>query len=154
MNIKIICFGKLDNKCFQESFDFYADKVKKRNDLEVIELKEEFNSELEVNKKNNCEILLNKLDKYQDYEKIVLDVNSKEVSSPELAEILMQNKDFKGAKILFIIGPSDGFTSDFKKQFQRISFGKITLPHQLFRVVLIEQIYRAIKINNNEKYHK
>ncbi|MDQ0568051.1 23S rRNA (pseudouridine(1915)-N(3))-methyltransferase RlmH [Mycoplasma yeatsii] len=155
MKIKIICFGKLDKKFFIQAFDDYLSRVNKFCDLEVIELKEEFNGELNKVKEINSQILINKINNYKDYEKIILDVNSKLVSSEELALKIQNNKDFKSGKLLFVIGPSDGYTDQFKTMFNnKISLAKITLPHQLFRVVLIEQIYRSFKIINNEKYHK
>ncbi|UWD35435.1 23S rRNA (pseudouridine(1915)-N(3))-methyltransferase RlmH [Mycoplasma cottewii] len=120
-----------------------------------MELKEEFNGELNKVKEINSQLLINKINNYKDYEKIILDVNSKLVSSEELALKIQNNKDFKSGKLLFVIGPSDGYTDQFKSMFNnKISLAKITLPHQLFRVVLIEQIYRSFKIINNEKYHK
>ncbi|AJM71848.1 23S rRNA (pseudouridine(1915)-N(3))-methyltransferase RlmH [Vibrio harveyi] len=155
MKIKIICFGKLDKKFFIQAFDDYLSRVNKFCDLEVIELKEEFNGELNKVKEINSQLLINKINNYKDYEKIILDVNSKLVSSEELALKIQNNKDFKSGKLLFVIGPSDGYTDQFKSMFNnKISLAKITLPHQLFRVVLIEQIYRSFKIINNEKYHK
>ncbi|EOA07555.1 Hypothetical protein, predicted SPOUT methyltransferase [Mycoplasma yeatsii 13926] len=155
MKIKIICFGKLDKKFFIQAFDDYLTRVNKFCDLEVIKLKEEFNGELNKVKEINSQLLINKINNYKDYEKIILDVNSKLVSSEELALKIQNNKDFKSGKLLFVIGPSDGYTDQFKSMFNnKISLAKITLPHQLFRVVLIEQIYRSFKIINNEKYHK
>ncbi|KNG79555.1 23S rRNA (pseudouridine(1915)-N(3))-methyltransferase RlmH [Mycoplasma sp. HU2014] len=155
MKIKIICFGKLDKKFFIQAFDDYLSRVNKFCDLEVIELKEEFNGELNKVKEINSQLLINKINNYKDYERIILDVNSKLVSSEELALKIQNNKDFKSGKLLFVIGPSDGYTDQFKSMFNnKISLAKITLPHQLFRVVLIEQIYRSFKIINNEKYHK
>lgn len=155
MKIKIICFGKLDRIFFTQTLDYYLLKLKKFADLEIIELKEEFNGELDKIKTINSQMLLERISNYKDYEKIILDVDSKLISSKQLADLISDNKNYKSAKFLFIIGPSDGFSQEFKASFNnKISLAKITFPHQLFRIVLVEQIYRSFKIINNERYHK
>jgi len=141
MKIKILCFGKLDNQLFTNLYNFYFEKIQKKVNFEIIELKEVYQAEPKVNLVENTKLLETKF-------------NSKVIDSISFAKIIDQNKNFKGAKIIFIIGPSDGFSPEFIKKYQAISFGKITLPHQLFRIVLVEQIYRGLKINAHEKYHK
>ncbi|WP_026389716.1 23S rRNA (pseudouridine(1915)-N(3))-methyltransferase RlmH [[Acholeplasma] multilocale] len=155
MKTRIICFGKLDKKFFIEAANDYSKRISKFSNIEVIELKEEFNGEDVKNKEVNSNTLMAKLDTMKDYQIVVLDVASKNVSSEDLATLIENNKNFKGGKIAFIIGPSDGYSDTFKNRYSnKISFGNITLPHQLFRVILLEQVYRAFKIMNNEKYHK
>ncbi|ASZ09252.1 50S rRNA methyltransferase [Mesoplasma chauliocola] len=155
MNIKIICFGKLDKKFFLESFNEYASRISKYANLQIIELKEEYQKEDSVNKNINSDLLIEKLKSYADHEIICMDVSSKNISTEEFSKIIENNKNLKQAKIVFVIGPSDGYSDKFfKLNYQKVSFGKITLPHQLFRVILCEQIYRSFKIINNEKYHK
>jgi len=98
----------------------------------------------------------NQLLKYLDSKdlNIALDIKGKKFNSPLLAELI--DKAFNSfPRINFIIGSSNGLSSKVKNLCQeQISFGDITMPHGLFRVVLLEQIYRAFKINNNESYHK
>jgi 23S rRNA (pseudouridine1915-N3)-methyltransferase len=154
LNFKILAFGKLDQKFFQEAFNFYAQKLKQKVNLEVIELKEFYQAEPQVNLIENTKLIENKLVNFPDYQKIILDLNSPLISSEKFALLIEKNQTFQGGKIIFIIGPSDGFAPDFVKQFQGFSFGHVTYPHQLFRILLIEQIYRALKINGHEKYHK
>ncbi|PPE06192.1 23S rRNA (pseudouridine(1915)-N(3))-methyltransferase RlmH [Mesoplasma corruscae] len=155
MDIKILCFGSLDKDFFIKSFNEYQSRIKNYSKFEVIELKEEFNKEEENNKIINSKAILEKLKSYSEYEIICLNVNSKIVSSEELANIINNNKNFKRAKLLFLIGPSDGFSKELLEQkFTKISLGNITLPYQLFRIILAEQIYRSFKIIKNEKYHK
>ncbi|AVN59091.1 23S rRNA (pseudouridine(1915)-N(3))-methyltransferase RlmH [Mesoplasma florum] len=155
MNIKIICFGKLDKKFFIESFNEYANRISKYANLQVIELKEEYQKEDVVNKNINSDLLIDKLKAFSDHEIICMDVSSKNYSTEEFMSIIENNKNLKQAKIVFVIGPSDGFSDKFLQQnYKKVSFGNITLPHQLFRIILAEQIYRAFKIMNNEKYHK
>ncbi|ATZ18183.1 23S rRNA (pseudouridine(1915)-N(3))-methyltransferase RlmH [Mesoplasma melaleucae] len=155
MNIKIICFGKLDKKFFIESFNEYANRISKYVNFQVIQLKEEYQKEDIVNKNINSDLLIEKLKWFSDHEIICMDVNSKNYSTEEFTSIIETNKNLKQAKIVFIIGPSDGYSDKFLElNYKKVSFGNITLPHQLFRVILAEQIYRAFKIINNEKYHK
>lgn len=144
----------MDTKYFQQATENYQKWLTKFCDLEIIELKEEFNGESEKNKVLNCDMLEQKINLNKDFETIILDVSSIHCSSNQFAELIDQNKSFKSGKLQFIIGPSEGYTNQFKTKYKTISFGPITLPHQLFRIVLLEQIYRAFKINNNEKYHK
>ena len=85
---------------------------------------------------------------------IALDIHGKEFSSEELARKI-SDISFNNSRICFIIGGSLGLSDEVKERADlRLSFGKITLPHQLARVVLLEQIYRAFKINSGEAYHK
>ncbi|AUF83656.1 23S rRNA (pseudouridine(1915)-N(3))-methyltransferase RlmH [Mesoplasma syrphidae] len=155
MKIKIFCFGKLDKKFFLEAFNDYAKRISKFAALEIIELKEEFVGENNKNSEINSNHLFDKLEKIRDFEIVVLDVKSKQVSSEQFAEIIDNNKNYKSGKMAFIVGPSDGYSQKFLSKYsQKISLGSVTLPHQLFRVILAEQIYRGLKIINNEKYHK
>ena len=86
--------------------------------------------------------------------KILLDIKGEEVSSIEFST-LINDKLTHFSSITFIIGSSNGVSENIKNFMnQKISFGKITMPHGLFRAVLLEQIYRSFKILNNESYHK
>ena len=83
-----------------------------------------------------------------------MDIQGTKVSSIKLAEIVDQTFNNFGT-ITFIVGGSNGVTPQIKEKVNyKISFGDITMPHGLFRVILLEQIYRSFKINNNERYHK
>ena len=85
---------------------------------------------------------------------VTLEINGKNIDSIELAE-LIDKKLIEYSNITFIIGGSYGISEEVKSiSNYRLSFSKMTFPHQLFRVLLLEQIYRAFKINNNESYHK
>ena len=154
MKIKLLCFGRLDTDYFNSAFLDYAKRLKRYCDLEVIELKEEFKFDPEKNKKINSELALNKMMQNKDYETVIFNVSEKEaISSEEFSKLIETNKN-KVGKIQFLIGPSEGFDKDLINKLHRISFGRITFPHQLFRVIVVEQIYRAFKIINNEIYHK
>ena len=85
---------------------------------------------------------------------ILMDIYGHKINSVNLAEIIDKTFNNYGT-ITFIIGGSNGVTNKIKEMVNyKMSFGDITFPHGLFRVILLEQIYRAFKINNNERYHK
>ena len=107
----------------------------------------------EVNRIMDEEKLLLKKINQKDYN-IILDIDGKMLNSIELSNHI--DKTFQiNSNITFIIGGSDGLTENVKKTANlKLSFSKMTFPHQLFRVILLEQIYRSFKIINNETYHK
>jgi len=144
--IRIICLGKIKEIYLKNAVEDYLKRVSKYHKIEIIELKDDENILKEENQ----------LLKYLDSKdlNIALDIKGKKFNSPLLAELI--DKAFNSfPRINFIIGSSNGLSSKVKNLCQeQISFGDITMPHGLFRVVLLEQIYRAFKINNNESYHK
>lgn len=144
--IKIICFGKIKEKYLEELIFDYKKRISKYHKIEIIELKDNIDQKKET-------VELKNILKLSDY-LIVLDINGKEYDSKEFA-IHLDNLFLKNGTITFIIGSSVGIDDSIKSMCnEAISFSKLTLPHGLFRGVLLEQIYRAFKINNNENYHK
>lgn len=145
--IKIICFGKLKENYLVNAVNDYFERVNKYHKLSIIELKDLeniFDEEKE---------LLKIIQNDKSY-KILLDIKGEEVSSIEFST-LINDKLTHFSSITFIIGSSNGVSENIKNFMnQKISFGKITMPHGLFRAVLLEQIYRSFKILNNESYHK
>ncbi|AUM62507.1 23S rRNA (pseudouridine(1915)-N(3))-methyltransferase RlmH [Spiroplasma monobiae] len=154
MKIKLICFNKV-NKEYKEVYSSYINKLKNHCDLEIIEINEFDHGDIKSNMTKNEQNIDLKLNDLKDYEVFLLDINSKQYTSEMIANTLVENKNYKGGKACFIIGPSDGFSQDFRKLHpNKISFGLITLPYNLVRIVLLEQIYRGFKISKNQKYHK
>jgi len=143
--IKIICVGKLKEKYLVEGVNDYLTRIKKYHKIELIELPDS-----NVDNEGN-EILKHLSNK--DYI-ISLAIKGTELSSPELAEKI--DKTFiSNSVITFIIGGSNGIREDIlDKSNMLLSFSKLTYPHGLFRLILLEQIYRSFKILNNESYHK
>lgn len=142
--IKIICVGKLKEKYLQDAVLEYSKRISKYTKLEIIELKDS-----DINHEKD-EILkhINK-----DYI-ITLEIEGNSISSVDLAKKI-DNIFITNPNICFIIGGSDGLHDDIKKiSNYKLSFSSLTFPHQLFRVMLLEQIYRSFKILNNETYHK
>lgn len=145
--IKIICFGKLKENYLVNAVNDYFERVNKYHKLSIIELKDSDNMNDEEKE------LLKTIQNDKSY-KILLDIKGEEVSSIEFST-LINDKLTHFSSITFIIGSSNGISENIKNFVnQKISFGKITMPHGLFRAVLLEQIYRSFKILNNESYHK
>ncbi|MBR2678774.1 MAG: 23S rRNA (pseudouridine(1915)-N(3))-methyltransferase RlmH [Bacilli bacterium] len=150
--IKIISVGFIKEKYLKEALAEYKKRISKYTNLEIIEIKDEGL----VEEKKAIELEASKIEKHisdKDYI-ITLEIEGKEYSSPEFAEKI-RNILIENSNITFIIGGSYGLSDSIKnKSNLHLSFSKLTFPHQLFRVILLEQIYRAYKINNNESYHK
>lgn len=158
MNINVICVGKIKEKYFTDAITEYSKRLSRFVKLNIIEVADEkipdnaSAKEMEIVKKKEGERILSKLP--ANSFAVTLCVEGKELSSTELATKL-SDISMTSSNITFIIGGSLGLSDDVKSASQlRLSFGRITLPHQLIRVVLLEQLYRAFKINNNETYHK
>ena len=144
--IKIICFGKLKENYLINAVNDYFERVNKYHKLSIIELKDSDNI-IDEEKE-----LLKTIQNDKSY-KILLDIKGEEVSSIEFSTLI--NDKLTHFSSTFIIGSSNGVSENIKNFMnQKISFGKITMPHGLFRAVLLEQIYRSFKILNNESYHK
>lgn len=154
MKLQILSFGKLDEQMFKNVSQEYLKRISRYCDLEIIELKEETKYEIKKNQSINTQLLISHLTRLTNYKIYFLDVDAKLVSSLEFSKIIDENKNLETGKLSLVIGPSDGYDQELIKSYKKISFGKITLPHQLFRIILLEQIYRAFKIINQEKYHK
>jgi len=150
--IKIITVGSIKEKYLKDAIEEYTKRISKYTNIEIIEVKDE--GLVEPNKSLVLEeekILKHINDK--DYI-ITLEIEGKELSSTEFADKL-DKITLEASTITFIIGGSYGLSQNIKDKAKlHLSFSKMTFPHQLFRVLLLEQIYRAFKINNNESYHK
>ncbi|MCI9085945.1 MAG: 23S rRNA (pseudouridine(1915)-N(3))-methyltransferase RlmH [Clostridia bacterium] len=158
MNINVICVGKIKEKYFSDAISEYSKRLSRFVKLNIIEVADEkipdnaSEKEMEIVKNKEGERILSKLP--ANSFAVTLCVEGKELSSTELAAKI-SDVSMTSSNITFIIGGSLGLSDDVKAASHlRLSFGRITLPHQLIRVVLLEQLYRAFKINNNETYHK
>jgi len=152
MKITIYAIGKIKEKYFSEALAEYIKRCSRFAEVKIVEL-----SEAPMNKSESEQRIIESaelLSKAKGY-KVALDGRGRLISSEELAELL-RLKGVGGEKeICFLIGGSHGHSDELRSTADDvISFGKITYPHQLFRVVLAEQIYRAFSINAGLPYHK
>lgn len=149
--IKIICSGKIKENYLKDAIVEYSKRISKYDKLEIIELPD-YDYDLKKTLQKEKENIIKNIN-LKDYN-ILLDLNGKSYTSLELADKLDKVR-ITNSNITFIIGGSYGVDDEIKKIVnERISFSKLTFPHQLFRVILLEQIYRCFKIINHEEYHK
>ena len=143
--IKIICIGKIKEGYLKDGIIDYFNRINKYHKLEITEL-------IDSNIDKEKDLILKTVNS-KDYI-ITLDIEGTQLSSFDLAEKI--DKTFiNNSNITFIIGGSDGLHNDVKKIANySLSFSKMTFPHGMFRLILLEQIYRCFKILNNETYHK
>ena len=149
--IKIITVGKIKEKYYTDAVNEYLKRLSKYTKIDLIEVKDE---DFDVSKTllREKESILKYIDD-KDYI-ITLEIEGNELDSVSLSKKIndIQNNY---SNITFIIGGSYGLHEDIKKRSNyALSFSKLTFPHQLFRVILLEQLYRSYKIINNETYHK
>lgn len=159
MNIKIVCVGKLKEKYFKDGIAEYVKRMSRFAKVKIVQVPDEkapeklSSAEMEQVKEIEGKRIL---DKIKDKEYVyVTAIKGKERTSEAFAKELSNLTTYGHSDITFVIGGSLG-TSDAvnKRADDLISFGKFTMPHQLMRLVLIEQIYRAFMINSGSPYHK
>ena len=159
MNINVICIGKLKEKYWKDAIEEYSKRISRFAKLQIIELKETrisdnpSKAEEEKVKESEGEEILKKI-KPGDY-CITLEIQGKQLDSVQLADKVRQIGIEGKSTIDLVIGGSLGLSPEVSRRADfKLSFSKMTFPHQMMRVILLEQVYRAFKINNNETYHK
>ena len=159
MNIKIICVGKVKEKFYRDAIAEYSKRLSRYTKFQIIEVSDEKTDENAsehentlVKDKEGQRILGNIKD--QDYV-IGLFIQGKQLDSVELSEEMSKLFVSGTSNLVFVIGGSLGLSKEVEKRCNALlSFSKMTFPHQLMRVILTEQIYRAFRIMHNEPYHK
>jgi len=150
--IKIICVGKIKEKYLIDAINEYTKRLSKYTKINIIEVTDIDNPNREIILAKEKDLIKKHIDE-KDYV-ITLEIEGNMLNSEELAKKI-DNIFISNSNITFIIGGSYGIHDEIKKRSNyKLSFSKLTFPHQLFRVNLLEQIYRSYKINNNESYHK
>lgn len=159
MNITVICLGKLKEAYLKDAISEYSKRISAYGKLDIIELnpiklpENPSSSEIQVALEKEALEIFKKIP--QNSFVIPLCVEGDLYSSEDLAHKFQKVSLLGKSNIVFIIGSSFGLANTIKDQGDlRLSFSKMTFPHQLMRVMLLEQIYRAFQINNNGKYHK
>lgn len=155
MNINIICVGKIKEKYILDGIQEFAKRMQAFGKLKIFELKEDGNdSNRNMSIEKESKSILETLEKNKGF-KILLDIQGKNFSSEDMASQIEKIGLNGDSTINFIIGGSYGVSEDIRKSTDlRLSFSKMTFPHQLMRLILIEQIYRWFSIIKNTKYHK
>ena len=143
--IRIVCVGKIKEKFYRDAIDEYMKRMGKYHKIEIVEVSDS-------NMRSEASEILKKINS-KDYV-VTLELEGKILSSLELSNFLDKTL-ISNSVITFVIGGSDGLDDEVKRRANyKLSFSRMTFPHQLFRVILLEQIYRSFKIINNEAYHK
>lgn len=158
LTINIVCIGKIKEQFLKSAIDEYSKRLSKYCKLNILELPDEkipdkINEKLENEiKTKECNNIINHIKK--DSYIISLDLTGKELSSEQFSKNI-ENISMESSQITFIIGGSLGLTQEILNMSnQKICFSKMTFPHQLIRVFLLEQLFRAFKISNGETYHR
>ena len=160
MNIKIIAVGKIKEKFYKKAIDEYLKRMGAYNKIEIIEVPDEqapenlSDKEIEMVKDKEGEKILAKISD-TDYV-ITLEILGKQMTSEGFADFIKtEMQEGFGRDMVFVIGGSNGLASEVSQRSNyKLSFSKMTYPHQLMRVILTEQIYRAYRIINGHPYHK
>lgn len=157
MKINIVSMGKLKEKFFIDAAKEYEKRLKRFADIKTTEISAETLPD-NPSKAQIEKALLTEAEKIEKAtlkrKTIALCVEGEELSSEDFSKLLKEQEN-AGNELAFVIGSSYGLSDTVKqKAFKKISFSKMTFPHRLFRIMLLEQIYRAFKIGEGSKYHK
>ncbi|MFC0525987.1 23S rRNA (pseudouridine(1915)-N(3))-methyltransferase RlmH [Pontibacillus salicampi] len=159
MKITIVSVGKLKEKYLKQGIDEYIKRLGPYATIDIQEVSDEkapenlSQAQMEEVKQKEGERILSKIG--QDTYVITLEIEGKHITSEKLADHLDQLATYGKSKIAFIIGGSLGISHDVQKRSDfALSFSKMTFPHQMMRLMLLEQVYRAFRINRGEPYHK
>lgn len=152
MNVNIICVGKIKENFFKQAIEEYSKRLSRFCNFKIIEVDEYplNGSDIEKVKIEEGKRIMARVKGIA----VALDRHGRTVSSEQIAEFIGSKAVAGNSEISFVIGGSHGLDKEVLKQCEIFSFGNVTYPHQLMRVILSEQIYRAFMINANCAYHK
>ena len=158
LTINVVCVGKIKEKFFRDAIEEYSKRLSKYCKLNILELPDEkipdkLNPNIESDiKSKECSNIINHIKK--DSYIICLDLTGKEFSSEQFSKNI-EDISMQSSQITFVIGGSLGLNKEILALAnERVCFSKMTFPHQLIRVFLLEQVFRAFKISNGETYHR
>ena len=159
MNISIISVGKLKEKYLKSGIEEYTKRLGSYTKISEIEVADEkapeqlSEADMEIVKKKEADRILAKIS--PDAYVIALAIDGKMKTSEQLAKDIESLMTYGRSKIVFVIGGSLGLHDEvLKRADEKLSFSKMTFPHQLMKLILVEQVYRAFRIMKNEPYHK
>jgi len=159
VNISIVAIGKLKEKYLKQGIDEYIKRLSAYAKVDIIELPDEkapenlSDQDMKIVKDKEGERILSKIS--PDAHVIALAIEGKMKSSEELADNMDRLATYGKSKVTFVIGGSLGLSDAvLRRADEKLSFSRMTFPHQLMRLILLEQVYRAFRINRGEPYHK
>lgn len=151
--LKLVCVGKIKEKFLIDGINEYSKRINGYDKFQIIEVKEFNQKTIKQNMQDEAKAILQEIND-KDFV-ITLEIKGKMLSSPELAEEILKIKNYYSTSIVLVIGGSNGLDdSVISLSNYHLSFSKLTFPHQLMRLIVVEQLYRAFTIINNQEYHK
>lgn len=159
MKITVLCVGKIKEKFYRDAIAEYEKRLSRYCKLEIIEVADEKTPD-NASELVECRIKEKEAERMEKYLKegvflCALAIDGKQLDSVELSEKIERLGTSGVSHIIFLIGGSLGMSEKLlTKADMKLSFSRMTFPHQLMRVILLEQIYRAYRIMNHEPYHK
>lgn len=151
--LKIVAVGKVKEKFLTEGILEYSKRINAFDKFQITEVKEFNQKDIKRNMQDEAKAILQEITD-KDFV-ITLEIKGKTLSSEELADEITKIKNYHSTSLVFVIGGSNGLDQEvINRSNFHLSFSKMTFPHQLMRLILVEQIYRAFTIINNQEYHK
>ena len=152
MKIKLLWVGKTQEEWLRRGVEEYATRIRRYAPLEIGEVKEEKGAQAQTGREAECARLLKAVPK--NARLILLDERGDELTSPQLAAFLGNERDRGTGELVFAVGGAYGFSDSFRSRaVKTLSLSRMTFTHQMVRIFLLEQIYRGFTILNNEPYH-
>lgn len=151
--LKILCIGKIKESFIKDGISEYTKRISGYDKIQIVEVKEFNQKTIKQNIYDEGTLLLQEISD-KDFV-ITLEIKGKLLTSEELAEKIIEINNYHSTRIVFVIGGSNGLDDRvIQRSNYHLSFSKFTFPHQLMRLILTEQIYRALTIINHQEYHK
>ena len=151
MKIKVLWVGKSRDPWVKDAIGEYAGRIRRYSPLELFDIRDEKGAEAEVMRRLECERLEKQIPAGSTL--ILLDERGEQMDSPGLAAFVGKQRDSGTGELIFAIGGAYGFSEEFRRRGTLLALSKMTFTHQMVRVFLLEQIYRAFTILNGEPYH-
>jgi len=151
MKVRVVWVGKSREVWVKEALADYGGRIRRYAPLELVEVRDEKGAQAEEMRRRECERLEKQVPPGATL--ILLDELGEQMDSPGLATFVGKQRDAGTGEMVFVIGGAYGFSDEFRKRGRLLSLSKMTFTHQMVRVFLLEQIYRAFTILNNEPYH-
>lgn len=151
MRLRVLWVGKSRETWLKEALSDYAGRIRRYMPLELGEVRDEKGAEAEEMRRRECERLEKQIPPNATL--VLLDERGEQLDSPGLASLIGRQRDAGTGELVFVIGGAYGFSDDFRRRGRLLSLSPMTFTHQMVRLFLLEQIYRAFTILNNEPYH-
>ncbi|OGR23751.1 MAG: ribosomal RNA large subunit methyltransferase H [Desulfuromonadaceae bacterium GWB2_53_15] len=151
MKLRVLWVGKSRDPWVKDALSDYAGRIRRYSPLELIDIRDEKGAEAEEMRRRECERLEKQIPSGATL--ILLDERGEQLDSPGLAAFIGKQRDAGSSDLVFVIGGAYGFSDEFRRRGKLLALSRMTFTHQMVRVFLLEQIYRAFTILNGEPYH-